>query len=67
LIGRAEQALATGQTTADRAALQAKLEQGKALVDEAQTLRDANDPDASVEKAYAALAGVKEGLNALKP
>ncbi len=67
LIGQAEQALATGQTSADRAALQAKLEQVKALVDEAQTLHDANDHDASVEKAYAALAGVKEVLNALKP
>jgi hypothetical protein len=67
LIGQAEQALATGHTTAHRVALQAKLEQVKTLVDEAQTLHDANDHDASVEKAYAALAGVKEVLNALKP
>jgi hypothetical protein len=37
------------------------------LVDEARTLPDANDHDAPVEKAYAALAGVKEVLNALKP
>jgi hypothetical protein len=67
VIDQAERALATGQASADRAALQAKLEQVNALVDAAQTLHDADDHDASVEKAYAALAGVKEVLNALKP
>jgi hypothetical protein len=36
-------------------------------VAEAQALHNANQHDASVEKAYAALAAVKEVLNTLKP
>ena len=67
LIGEAEQALARGGATANRAAMEAKLKTAKALVDEALTLHNSNAHEASVEKAYAALAAVKEVLKELKP
>jgi len=67
LIRQAEQALATAHAGPDRATLQEKLQEARASVDEAQALHNANQHDASVEKAYAALAAVKEVLNGLKP
>jgi predicted DNA-binding protein (UPF0251 family) len=67
LIREAEQALATAQVGVDRTALQEQLQAARASVAEAQALHNANQHDASVEKAYAALAAVKEVLNTLKP
>jgi hypothetical protein len=67
LIRQAEQALAQRGTPADRADIQEQLKAVQALVQEAIELHDSNAHDPSVEKAYAALAAVKEVLKALKP
>lgn len=67
LIREAEQALAHGGAIADRGVLQEKLNAAKGWVDEAQTLHNSDDHDASVEKVYAALAVVKNVLKSLKP
>jgi len=67
LIRQAEQALAQRGTPADRPGMQEKLKAVQALVEEAIELHDSNAHDPSVEKAYAALAAVKEVLKVLKP
>lgn len=67
LIREAEQVLVEGGTMADRPAILEKLQRVKAFVDEALTLHNNNAHDASVEKAYLALATMKEVLKVLKP
>jgi hypothetical protein len=67
LIREAEQALAQRGATADHTVIADKLKASKAFVEEAVTLHNTNAHDPSVEKAYAALAAVKEVLKALKP
>jgi ATP/maltotriose-dependent transcriptional regulator MalT len=67
LIAQAEQRMAAAPAGVDRAALHDKLTQARALVAEAQALHAANQHDASVDKAYAALASVKEVLQTLNP
>jgi hypothetical protein len=67
LMREAEQALAQGTSTIDRAVVQEKLKAAQALVHEAEMLHNASDHDASVDKAYAALAAAKEVRSWLKP
>lgn len=67
LMGQAEQALTQRGDTAERATLQAKLQEARAQLEEAQTLHTTEQHDASVDKAYAALARVKEVLQSLTP